>query len=175
MATKFRVTLTDEEREQLWHLVKQGKKAARKLTHARILLLADQSPAGPAKTDQQIAEVLGCGVRTLERVRKRFVEESFESALNPRPQPPRPESVKIKGEVEAQLIKLACSDPPEGRSRWTLQLLAGEMVALGILDNISPESVRKALKKTTSSPGSSRRGASRRRRMASSCIAWRTC
>lgn len=175
MATKFRVTLTDEEREGLRHLVKQGTGAARRLTHARILLLADQSPEGPAKTDEQIAEVLGGGIRTLERVRKRFVQEGFEVALNPRPQPPRPESIKIKGKVEEQLIELACSDPPEGRSRWTLPLLAGQMVALGILEDISPESVRKALKKTTSIPGSSKRGASRRKRMASSCVAWRTC
>ena len=150
---RYKVTLTTEERQQLEKLVSSGKGAARKLAHARILLLADEGDHGPGRTNAAIAAALGVGERTVERVRKRFVTESFEAALQPRPQPPRPDKVKIKGPVEKQLIHLACSDPPEGRCRWTLQLLADRLVVLNCVDDVSTETVRRALKKTTSSPG----------------------
>ena len=96
---------------------------------------------------------LGVSERTVERVRKRFVTESFEAALQPRPLPPRPDKVKIQGPVEKQLIQLACSEPPPGRSRWTLQLLADRLVVLNCVERVSTETVRQALKKTTSRPG----------------------
>lgn len=159
---KYLVTLSTEERAELEHLVSAGKSAARKLTHARILLLADAS-SGKAHADAQIVAALGIGVRTVERVRKRLVTQGFQSALDHKPQPPRPDKVKIKGNVEQKLVQLACSDPPEGRCRWTLQLLADELVVLGQVDAISIETVRAALQKTTFGPGSSRPGASRRR------------
>jgi len=159
---KYLVTLSTEERSELEHLVSAGKSAARKLTHARILLLAD-SISGKAHTDAEIVASLGIGVRTVERVRKRLVTQGFHSALDHKPQPPRPDKIKVKGNVEQKLVQLAGSDPPEGRCRWTLQLLADEMVVLGLADAISTETVRAALKKTTSSPGSSRPGASRPR------------
>jgi transposase len=159
---KFRVTLTAEERGHLEQTVSVGKGAARKLTHARILLLADTSQ-GKGQTDSDIVEALGVGLRTVERVRKRLVTEGFSAALDTRPQPPRPDKVKIKGNVEQKLVQLACSDPPEGRCHWTLQLLADELVALGAVEKVSTETVRAALQKTTFSPGSSRLGASRRR------------
>lgn len=150
---KYIVTLMEEERSLLRHMVSCGKAAARKLTHARILLLADASPEGPAKPDEAIQQALGVGFSTLHRVRQRFVMESFEAALHPRPSPARPQKVKIRGEVEQALIELACNDPPQGRSRWTLQLLAEQLVVLGKLPRVSLETVRLALKKTRSSLG----------------------
>ena len=150
---RYKVTLTADERQQLDKLVSVGKGAARKLTHARILLLADEGDRGPGRTNTAIVAALGVSERTVERVRKRFVTESLEAALHPRPLPPRPDKVKIQGPAEQQLIQLACSDPPAGRSRWTLQLLADQLVVLSIVDEVSTETVRQALKKTTSRRG----------------------
>jgi transposase len=170
--TKYKITLTAEERAGLEQLVAVGKAAARKLTHARILLLADTG--GEEQFDQEIADALGSSLATIARVRQRFVTQGIEAALNHRPQPPRPDKVKIKGDVEQKLIQLACSDPPPGRCRWTLSLLADELVALGHLAAVSQETVRQALKKTTSDPGSSRSGASRPRQTPRSSGGWRT-
>jgi transposase len=150
---KYRITLTVEERTELEQLVSTGKSAARRLTHARVLLLADEL-RGERCSDTEIVSALGTSVRTIERLRKRFVTEGFEAALNHRPQPPRPDKVKIKGNVEQKLVELACSDPPRGRCHWTLQLLADELVVLGLVDTISTVTVWQALKKTTSSRGS---------------------
>jgi hypothetical protein len=145
---KYRVTLTAEERAQLEHTVSVGKAAARKLTHARILLLADTSQ-NRSHDDEGIVTALGTSLRTVERVRKRLVTEGFQAALDHKPQPPRPDKIKIKGNVEQKLIQLACSDPPEGRCHWTLNLLCNELVALGFVRTVSTETVRQALKKTT--------------------------
>lgn len=150
---KYIVTLTEEERSWLRHLVSVGKAAARKLTHARILLLADASPEGSARNDEDIQQGLGVGLSTIYRVRQRFVMESIESALQPRPSPTRPHKIKIQGDVEQALIELACSDPPKGRNRWTLPLLADQLVLLGRLPQLSLEAVRQVLKKTTFNPG----------------------
>jgi hypothetical protein len=144
---KFRVTLTVAERERLLALVSKGKAAARKLVRARILLLADEGQAGPAKSDVEIVEALGCGVRTVERVRKKFVTESREEAISTKPQPPRPDKVKIKGDVERQMIEIACSDPPEGRDHWTVQMIADQLIALQCVETVGTETVRCALKK----------------------------
>lgn len=169
---KYRVTLDAEERALLERFVAVGKGAARRLTHARILLLADTA-RGQEHADTDIVDALGIGVRTVERVRQRLVTEGLQAALHPRPQPARPAKIKIKGDIEQRLIQLACSDPPEGRCRWTLQLLADEMVVLGLAESISTETVRQALKKTTSSRGSSRRGASHPRRTRTTSGGWR--
>ena len=150
---KYRVTLTAEERHTLERLVAAGKGAARRLIHARVLLLADTSP-GMNRTDDDIVAAVGTGPRTIARVRQRLVTEGIAAALDHRPQPPRPDKIKIKGDVEQQLIRLACSDPPEGRCHWTLSLLADELVALGLVGSLSTETVRQALKKTTSTRGS---------------------
>ena len=150
---KFRVALEIEERAALESLLSKGKAASRKLTHARILLLADAS-RGAAHTDDGIIAALGSSPKTVARVRKRFVTEGLEAAIDHKPQPPRPDKIKIKGDVEQKLIELACTDPPRGRCHWTLKLLADEMVVLGLAESISTETVRQALKKTTSSPGS---------------------
>jgi transposase len=170
---KYRVSLTPEERAALEHLVSVGKSAARKLTHARILLLADAAPGG-GRSDDQIVAALGVGLCTVGRVRKRLVTEGFLAALDHKPQPSRPNKIKIRGDVEQKLVRLACGDPPQGRCHWTLQMLADEMVVLGSADTISTETVRKALKKTTSSRGSSRPGASRPRSMPTTSGGWRT-
>jgi DNA-binding transcriptional LysR family regulator len=170
---KYCVTLTAEERTDLQQMVSAGKAAARKLTHARILLLADDSQ-GDERTDDQIVAALGISQRTVSRVRQQLVTQGFDIALLRRPQPPRPDKVKIKGDVEQRLVELACSDPPEGRCHWTLQLLADELVVLGLLKKVSTETVRQALKKTISSPGSWSRGVSHPRRTPSSSGAWRT-
>ena len=170
---KFRVALTDEERADLERLGAVGKGAARKLTHARILLLAD-AVGGTDNCDDDIVAALGCSLRTIARVRKRFVTESLDAAVSPRPQPLRPDKIKIRGDVEQRLVELACSDPPRGRCHWTLRLLGEEMVSLGLVERISTETVRQALKKTTSSRGWCRRGASRRTPMPSSSGGWRT-
>lgn len=170
---KYRVTLDADERATLERLVAVGKGAARRLTHARILLLADTA-SGQERSDADIVDALGASVRTVERVRQRLVTEGFEAALHPRPQPARPAKIKIKGDVEQQLVRLACSEPPEGRCHWTLQLLADELVVLGLAKSVSTETVRQALKKTTSSRGSSRAGASRPRPTRTTSGAWRT-
>ena len=149
---KYIVTLTEEEREMLQALLSRGKAAARKLTHARILLKADAAPGGPQWRDDTIAEALDIGGATVERVRRQFVEEGLEAALERRPSR-RQYHRKLDGDGEAHLIALACQEPPEGRSRWTLRLLADRMVALEYVDQISYQTVRRTLKKTNSSLG----------------------
>jgi transposase len=144
---KYRVTLDADERAALERLISVGKGAARRLTHARVLLLADTC-SGHQRTDAEIVEALGVSVRTVERVRQRLVSEGLQAAVHPRSQPARPGKVKIKGDVEQRLVQLACSEPPQGRCHWTLQLLADEIVVLGLAQSISTETVRKALKKT---------------------------
>ena len=170
---KYRVDLTAEERTDPEQLVSAGKAAARQLTPARILLLADAT-AGPGRCDDDIVLALGVGPRTIAPVRQRFVTEGSAAALDRQRQPPRPDKIKIKGDVEQELVRLACSDPPQGRCHWALQLLADELVVLGLAKSVSTETVRQALKKATSSLGSSRPGACRPRPMPSSSGAWRT-
>jgi transposase len=140
----YKVTLTDEERVLLRTMLSSGKAAARKLNHARLLLFADEAADGLRRTDQEIADTLGIGVRTVERVRQRFVEEGLESALVPRPRPRG--AYKVDYGLEAQILAIAKSDPPSGRKRWTLRLIAERLVALG-QDAVSPEAVRQVLKK----------------------------
>jgi len=152
MKKKYIVTLTDEERRMLQEMLSRGKAAARKLTHARILLKADAADGGPNWNDERIAEGLEVGRATVERVRKEFVEEGLEAALERR-KPRRVYLRKLDGDGEAHLVALACGKPPEGRSRWTLQLLADRMVELQYVEEISYQTVRRTLKKTRSSLG----------------------
>ena len=169
---KYRVTLTAQERLGLEQLISTGKAAARRLMHARILLLADTS--GRDEADEAIVDAIGCSLRTVSRVRQQFVTCGSDAAIARRLQPARPEKLKIKGNVEQRLVTLACSDPPEGRCHWTLRLLGDELVTLGLVERISRETVRQALKKTTSSRGSWPSGASRRMRMLISSGGWKT-
>ena len=168
---KYRVTMTAEERVALEHLVSAGKAAARKLIHARVLLLADTH--GENSRDEDIVDALGTSPRTVARVRQQFVTQGLQAAIDRKAQPPRPDKIKIKGDVEQRLIQLACSDPPKGSCHWTLQLLTDELVVLGLVNKVSTETVRQALKKTTSSLGSARPGASRPRRAPSTSGGWK--
>ena len=147
---KYRVTLTEQERDGLKKMVSAGKGAARKLLHARLLLLTDAGEHGQHRADDDITDALDVSLSTIHRVRERFVEESLDAALVPRKMPRRPNKIKIQGETEKKLIALACSDPPEGRCRWTMELLADRIVQLGVVDKIAQETVRRALKKMTS-------------------------
>jgi transposase len=149
MAKRYRVTLTTEERGELERMISRGKADARKLAHARILLQADEAEGGPARVDEAVASALEVSVRTVERVRQRFVEQGLEAALLPKPSP-RLYGRKLDGEQEAHLLALACTRPPEGKARWSLRLLAERMVALEHVDALSHETVRQALKKTRS-------------------------
>jgi len=144
----YRVTLTDEERQQLQAMIAAGKAAARALAHARILLKADQSDDGPAWPDERIAEALEVSVATVERVRQRLVEDGLEAALRRKPQDRPSREPVLDGRAEARLVALACSAPPEGRKAWTLRLLADKLVELEVVEAVSPETVRQALKKT---------------------------
>jgi hypothetical protein len=151
-AKRYRVTLTKEEREELTQLVSKGKANARKITRARILLLADEKQEQSGWIDARIAEALGVNSRTVERIRQACVEEGIEGALNHK-RPKRTRAKRLDGEAEARLIQLACSEPPDGRERWTLQLLADKLIELEIVETISGETVRTTLKKTNSNPG----------------------
>ncbi len=152
MKKKYIVTLTEEERQTLQAMLSRGKAAARKLMHARILLKADAGEGGPDWRDAAIADGLEVGRATVERVRKRFVEEGFEAALD-RHKPRRHYRRTLDGDGEAHLVALACSQAPEGRSRWTLRLLADRMVALEYVEALSKDTVRRTLKKMNSSLG----------------------
>src|SRR5580704_14473630 len=152
MEKRYRVTLTATERADLRKLVSVGKAAAQKLVRARILLLADEAEGGSAKLDPEIVDSLGCGRASVERVRKRFVEEGLEAALNPKPSQ-RVYERKMDGKAEAHLIALACGRPPEGRARWTLRMLSDQMLVLEHVESISFETVRRVLQKTNLSLG----------------------
>ena len=152
MAKKYRVTLTEDERTMLTTLINAGTAPARTLTHARILLKADQAPGGPAWPDQAIHDALDVGLSTIARVRERFVEESIEAALQRRT-PARTRERLLDGSEEAHLLALTCSPPPAGQERWSLRLLADKMVELEYVPQVSHETVRQTLKKTNSSRG----------------------
>jgi len=152
MHKRFPVVLTDSQRDQLQHLIAAGTAPARKLTHARILLKAESRPVGPGWTDDAIAEALEVSQPTVARVRRQFVDEGLEAALNRRA-PRRTYLRKLDGEQEAHLVALACGEPPDGQAHWTLRLLADKLVELEIVDDISHETVRQTLKKKNSSPG----------------------
>lgn len=142
---KYCVKLTETERKELQELFVKGKTAARKRNRARILLQADEGEHGPCWKDAKIKEIYGTSVPTVERVRKTFVEEGMEAALNHKRS--YRSRRKLDGSQEAHLVTLACSTPPDGRNRWTLQLLADKLVELEVVDTISGETVRTTLKK----------------------------
>lgn len=156
-AKKYIVSLTLEERNDLEHLVNTGKAAAYKINHARILLKADTQQRGGGWNDVTISDALDISVATIERVRQRFVEQGLTAALK-RQQSSQRRAQALDGEQEAHLIALTCSDPPAGRCRWSLRLLAERMVRLEYVETISYETVRQTLKKTNSSPGSTNPG-----------------
>ena len=148
---KYRIRLTTEEQQELKTLVSRGRTAAYKQTHARILLMSDESRGDGGMKDADISSALGIGVSMVERVRRRCVEAGIESALNRKKQLRRRQK-RLDGEGEAHLIAIACGEPPQGRAKWTLKLLADRLVECEIVERISTETVRRVLKKTNSSP-----------------------
>ncbi len=150
-ATKYRVSLEQNERQYLLDISRRGKSSARKVKRSLILCQADEG-----LSDQQVSQALLVGTATVSRVRRRFVEEGLESALNERPRPGQRQ--KLDGKQEAHLVAVACSSAPQGHTRWTLQLLADQVVKLELTDSISRETVRQVLKTTSSSHGRSRNG-----------------
>ena len=154
MPKKYIIELTLAERKMLRGLVLGKRVAARKRQHAQILLKANQAEGPPAWTDKQIAEAFDVKPLTVERIRKRCVEHGLEDALERRQNPYGPlKRRKLDGAAEARLIQIACSAPPDGRERWTMQLLADKLVELTVVKSVSDETVRTTLKKTCSGPG----------------------
>ena len=151
MNTKYHIQLSNEDRQELEALIRAGKAPARTQTRARILFLSDENQTKPRKT-KEIASVLLCSLPTITNIRRKFVEGGLQSALYDRPRPGQ--APKITGEIEAQLIALACSQPPEGKARWTLQMLADKLVELELVESISDVAVMKRLKKMNLSLGS---------------------
>lgn len=153
MPKKYRIELTEKEREELTALTRRKRAAAYKVSKARALLLSDEGPDGPALTDVQISSRTGMIVRSIERLRKRCHEVGPLEALLPVPRTHVSRKPALNDDQEARLVSIACSEPPPGCARWTLKLLAGKLVELEVVESISPETVRQALKKTTSNPG----------------------
>ena len=143
---KYIVDLDERKRDRLERLTTKGESGARRIRRARILLLADED-----RLDKEIASFLGAAVTTVERVRKRFVEEGLEAALSERPRPGA--ARKLDGRQEAFLMALACSDAPEGRRRWSMRMLADRLVELEVVEEISDETLRRTLKRGTSNRG----------------------
>jgi transposase len=162
---KYVVRLSPEQRDRLVELTRNGRAPARKLAHARVLLLADAGHPDGQRGDDYIAAALGVHTNTIAKVRKRFVRQGESPALDRKPRVSPPVAPKIDGRVEAHLVAICCSKAPEGRSRWTLELLAQELTGRKLVSSVSIETVRKALKKTNSSRGGSSAGVSRNARV----------
>lgn len=145
-AKRYKIMLSEEERIELLALIQKGRERARKLTHARILLEADESALGSGRKDEEISELVHVSVPTIERVRKQCIEEGLERALNHK-LPYRGRGKKLDGVAEAKLTQIACSQAPEGRARWTVSLLADELVRLEVVESVAAETVRRHLKK----------------------------
>ena len=150
MSKRIHIQLTDNERRELEQLISQGQSSARVQRRARILLLSDRNQQAPLGTGDTARAVM-CSAGTVINVKKRYLAEGLQAALHDKPRPGA--KPKITGEVEAHLIALACSDPPAGRDRWTLRLLADQLVELELVESISHVAVGEVLKKTNSSPG----------------------
>ncbi len=160
MSPRYRVTLTKEERKDLDAITHRGKTHARKFIHARALLLCDAGADGPAWNVADVATALGVTSRAIEHIKKRFVEDGFEAALDRKPREKPPREVIFDGAFEAKLITLACSDAPEGHRRWTVRLLADKAVELKFAESVSHMTVQRVLKKTNLSLTSASTGKS---------------
>ena len=160
MSPRYRVTLTKEERKDLDSMTHRGKTHARKFIHARALLMCDAGADGPAWNVADVATALGVTSRAIEHLKKRFVEDGFEAALERKPREKPPREVIFDGAFEARLITLACSDAPEGRRRWTVRLLADKAVELRFAESVSHMTVQRVLKKTNLSLTSASTGKS---------------
>src|SRR6266699_1025519 len=170
---RYPVRLSEEQRRFLETMVHMSSTPAKHYAVARVLLMSDQRQGRPGHTDGQIAEALDISRRTVIRIKQRFVQENLEVALAGSFPRERPERRCLDGKGEAQLIALACSQAPDGRQRWTLELLADQMVRLGHVEHISPETVRTTLKKTNSSRGSRNPGVFPKRQTGTLSIIWK--
>ena len=148
MPLRYRITLTEHERQDLEAMTRDGKTGAKKFIHARALLLCDAGSDGPAWTVAEVAEALGVTSRTIEHLKKRFVEDGLEAALERRPRAKPPRAILFDGAFEARLIALACSTAPPGYQRWTVRLLADKAVELNMTSSVSHMTVQRVLKKT---------------------------
>lgn len=144
---KYKVTLTSEERTELDNILKKGKHTSQSFRNACILLNSDESEDGKKSSNEDIAKILHINVKSVERLKQRFIEEGFEACLGRKPYP-EVTDIKADGDFEAHLIALSCSEAPEGYARWSLRLLADKMVELKYVDSISHETIRQTLKKT---------------------------
>ena len=160
MSPRYRVTLTKEERKELDAMTRRGKTHARRFIHARALLLCDAGADGPAWNVADVATALGVTSRAIEHLKKRFVEDGFEAALERKPREKPPREVIFDGAFEARLITLACSDAPDGRRRWTVRLLADKAIELRFAESVSHMTVQRVLKKTNLSLTSASTGKS---------------
>jgi transposase len=160
MSPRYRVTLTQEERKELESMTRRGKTHARRFIHARALLLCDAGADGPAWNVSDVATALGVTSRAIEHLKKRFVEEGLEAALERKPREKPPREVTFDGAFEARLIALACSDTPEGHRRWTVRLLADKAVEFRFAASVSHMTVQRVLKKTNLSLTSASTGKS---------------
>jgi len=160
MSPRYRVTLTKEERKELESMTRRGKTHARRFIHARALLLCDAGADGPAWNVSDVATALGVTSRAIEHLKKRFVEDGLEAALERKPREKPPREVTFDGAFEARLIALACSDAPDGRRRWTVRLLADKAVELSFAESVSHMTVQRVLKKTNLSLTSASTGKS---------------
>ena len=163
MSPRYHITLTEDERKDLEALTRNGKTGAKKFIHARALLLCNAGLDGPAWTVTDTAEALGVTSRTIEHLKKRFIEEGLEAALERKPRVKPPRDVVFDGAFEARLIALACSDSPAGYQRWTVRLLADKAVELEFAATVSHMTVQRVLKKTNLSLTSANTGKSRRK------------
>jgi transposase len=160
MSPRYRVTLTNEERSELEAMTHRGKIHARRFIHARALLLCDAGPGGPAWNVADVAEALGITARSIEHLKKRFVEDGLGAAIDRKPREKPPREIRFDGAFEARLITLACSEAPEGRRRWTVRLLADKAVELRFAESVSHMTVQRVLKKTNLSLTSASTGKS---------------
>jgi transposase len=160
MSPRYRVTLTKEERKELESMTRRGKTHARGFIHARALLLCDAGADGPAWNVSDVATALGVTSRAIEHLKRRFVEDGLEAALERKPREKPPREVTFDGAFEARLIALACSDAPDGRRRWTVRLLADKAVELSFAASVSHMTVQRVLKKTNLSLTSASTGKS---------------
>lgn len=163
MSPRYRVTLTQEERNELEKLTRRGKTYARRFTHARALLLCDAGENGPAWKVEEAAKALGISSRTIEKLKKRFVEDGLDAALERKRREKPPREIIFDGAFEARLIALACSEAPEGHTRWTVRLLADKAVELNFAESVSHMTVQRVLKKTNFSLIAASTGKSRRK------------
>jgi transposase len=172
---QYPVQLSPEQRQSFEEITRNGYAPAKKIRHAQVLLLSDRNRPGGHRFDTDIAATLGMHINTVARVRKAFVTQGEQPALERKPRQTPPVPPKIDGHVEAHLVAICCSPPPEGRARWTLSLLVGELTGRKIVTSVCAETVRRALKKTNCSRGARSPGASPRKIEPGLLPRWRSC